>query len=335
MPPKTGGMNIMIKVPSNVLAQLCLAYQTTDTDITYLDGGREDSDGIAYTYYRKDKKMVLKILAMDKPAETDLNALEERLKHVNYLGSQGIDIAYPVENSSHALYVTQENGKHIFVAYAMNFYEGENPKTDLLTTKLSYHWGKVIGKSHRVTKAYDTWKNFNSKPSEYGYIDEINFFTDWCKDDFVKNKWIEMRDTLGKLPINRNSYGFIHNDNHQRNIIVKDSHITLIDFDCFFCQFFVQDITVPVQGILFDLSGGMFNEVYNKEPIKRYFDEFLNGYESENHLDDFWLTQIDTFINYRRLLLFTCMQGYLNTNEQLKKGFIDKITDPVEIFKSL
>jgi Ser/Thr protein kinase RdoA (MazF antagonist) len=325
----------MIKVPSNVLATLCLAYQTTATDITYLGGGREDSDGIAYTFYLNDKKMVLKILAMDKPAEADLQALEERLKFINYLGSQGIDIAFPVENCLHELYVTQDYGNYTFVAYSMNFYEGDNPKTDLLTTNLSYNWGKVIGKSHRVTKEYDTWKNFNSKPSEYGYLDEINFFTNWCKNEYVKTKWIEMGDTLGKLPKNRDSYGFIHNDNHQRNIIVKDSHITLIDFDCSFCQFFLQDIIVPVQGILFDLSGGMFNNIYNKEPIKRYFDEFLNGYESENHLDDFWLTQIDTFLNYRRMLLFTCMQGYLDTNDQLKKGFLNNIKEPPAIFKSL
>jgi Ser/Thr protein kinase RdoA (MazF antagonist) len=314
---------------------MCLAYQTTNDNITYLGGGREDSDGIAYSYYLKDKKMVLKILAMDKPAEADLQALEERLKFVNFLGSQGIAIAYPVENDSRELYVTKENGKHVFVAYSMNFYEGENPKTDLLTTNLSYHWGKVIGKSHRITKDYATWKNFNCKPSEYGYLDEINFFANWCKDEFVKTKWNEMRDTLQSLPKKRDSYGFIHNDNHQHNIIAKDSHITLIDFDCSFCQFFIQDITVPLQGILFDLSGGMFNEVYNKEPIKRYFDEFLNGYESENHLDDFWLTQIDTFINYRRMLLFTCMQGYLDTKEQLKKGFIAMIKEPPAIFKSL
>ncbi len=325
----------MIEVPSNVLAQMCLTYQTTAADLTYLGGGREDSDGIAYSYDRNGRKMVLKLLAMDKPAEADLKGLEERLKFVNFLGSQGIAIAYPVESSSHELYMTQENGNHIFVAYSMNFYEGESPKTDQLTTKLSYHWGKVIGKSHRVTKEYDTWKNFNSKPSEYGYQDEINFFTEWCKEEFVKTKWMEMCGILDKLPKNRSCYGFIHNDNHQRNIIAKASHITLIDFDCSFCQFFVQDIIVPVQGILFDKSGGMFGDVYDKEPIKRYFDEFLNGYESENHLDDFWLTQIDTFLNYRRMLLFTCMQGYLNSNEQLKKGFIDKIKEPPEIFKTL
>ncbi|MDR3595636.1 hypothetical protein [Clostridium sp.] len=52
----------MIKVPSNVLKKLCLAYQTTDADITYLGGGREDSDGIAYTYYLKDKKWFLRFL---------------------------------------------------------------------------------------------------------------------------------------------------------------------------------------------------------------------------------------------------------------------------------
>jgi amicoumacin kinase len=144
-----------------------------------------------------------------------------------------------------------------------------------------------------------------------------------------------MSCALGELPINRDTYGFIHNDNHQHNIIVKDKGITLIDFDVSSCNFFLQDITVPAQGIMFDLSGGMMNEVHHKEPPKFFFDHFINGYETENHLDDFWLEQIDIFLHYRRLVLFTCMQDYLNYNTELKKNFLFMIKANPKIFKLL
>jgi Ser/Thr protein kinase RdoA (MazF antagonist) len=325
----------MINVTSKALINLCNTYQTKDSDLTFLGGGREDSDGIAYSYYLAGHKKVLKILAVDKPGRDELQALNDRLAFVHYLGTQGINIAYPEENSEKNLYATYEDGDHIYIAYSMKYCEGENPKTELLTSDLSYHWGKLIGKSHRITKNYPIWKNINGKSSEYGYTDEINFFYDWCKDEFVKSKWQEMSVALSQLPISRNNHGFIHNDNHQFNIIINGNDITLIDFDVAGCHFFLQDIVVPVQGIMFDLAGGIFNNVYNKEPIQRYFNEFINGYETENHIEDFWLKQIDTFINYRRMLLFTCMQGYLNQNTELKNGFLSMIKEAPDIVRSL
>ncbi len=325
----------MVKVTQEAFDYLCSAYQLKSADLTFLGGGREDSDGIAYCYYSNGLKMVLKILSVDKPADRALQELNERLEFAHFLGTQGISISYPVINAANHLYETYEAEKHAYIAYAMNFIEGECPKTDLLPTELSYHWGRLIGKAHKITKTHTIWKKLSTKPSKYGYIDEIEFFINWCKNDLVKDKFREMLQTFNKLPINRDSYGFIHNDNHQHNIIVKDQKITLIDFDVASCQFFMHDIVVPVQGILFDLSGGMFNRVYNKEPIKRYFDHFINGYEKENHIDEFWLKQIDTFINYRRLMLFTCMQGYLSQNKELENNFLNMIKEAPEIYSAL
>jgi Ser/Thr protein kinase RdoA (MazF antagonist) len=322
----------MIKVPAKVLTQLCHTYGIKDTDLTFLGGGREDSDGIAYTYDVPGQKKVLKILSANKPGIADIQALDERLSFIHYLGVNGIDIAFPEEIEEHKLYAVNEDDEHIFIAYSMNFCYGESPKTDMLATELSRNWGKVIGKAHKLTKDYPLWKNLSVKPSVYGYQDEIIFFTNWCKDEYVKEKWREMSVSLSKLPINRNTYGFIHNDNHQHNIIVKDNRITLIDFDVAACNFLLHDITVPAQGIMFDLSGGMVCNLYNKEPLKRYFDYFISGYETENHLDNFWLDQIDTFLNYRRLLLFTCMQDYLNYNTELKNNFLSMIKESPEIF---
>lgn len=41
----------MINVTLKALNNLCSTYQIKDSDLTFLGGGREDSDGIAYSYY--------------------------------------------------------------------------------------------------------------------------------------------------------------------------------------------------------------------------------------------------------------------------------------------
>ena len=43
----------------------------------------------------------------------------------------------------------------------------------------------------------------------------------------------------------------------------------------------------------------------------------------------------EDFFQYRRLLLFTCMQNYLNHNPDLKKNFLFMIESKPEIFRNL
>lgn len=54
----------MINVSSKALNNLCKAYQIKDSDLTFLGGGREDSDGIAYFYYFEGQKKVLNLLIL-------------------------------------------------------------------------------------------------------------------------------------------------------------------------------------------------------------------------------------------------------------------------------
>lgn len=325
----------MIKVSEPALTYICRSFGIQDKDLDFLGGGRGDSDGITYVYFYKGQKRVLKILAFDLPGTKEIAALNERLKFMNYLGESDIHIAYPEENGNHRLYETYEDEKNIFVSYSMKFYPGKSPSSKELLTDISWHWGKLTGKAHKVTKQYPVWKNLSSNIADYGYQDEVDFFINWCKDETVKKEWKKILPALSHLPINRNTYGFIHNDNHQNNILTDNNSITLIDFDVSSCNFFLQDITVPVQGILFDLSGGMINEVFDKEPLKYFFNQFLNGYETENHINDFWLGQIDTFIQYRRLLLFTCMQDYFEDNLKAKENFLSVIKAGAEVYNLL
>lgn len=320
----------MKKVAKTALCALCNAYGVSEDSIKFLGGGREDSDGIAYTYDFEGERRVLKILSLPLDKKEELIALDDRIEFAYFLHENGIKIAAPHMNMRNRLYETYEEGDDIFIAYSMKFYEGGNPKTDDLED-IAFDWGKLIGKSHKATKNFRIWKKLTNRPFEYGHLGEMDFFYNWCKDSFVKSQWLDMKKKLSTLPITRDSYGLIHNDNHQNNILVSNREITLIDFDVACPQFFLQDITVPLQGIMFDKSGGMCGPIYNREPLKKFLHNFIEGYETENHLDDIWMKEHNTFVNYRRLLLFTCMQDYLNTNAELKNGFLSMIKEPVDI----
>ena len=156
-------------------------------------------------------------------------------------------------------------------------------------------------------------------------------FIKMSPNDDIRRKWEDIRERLKALLINRETYGFIHNDNHQMNIITAKQDIAVIDFDCAECHFFINDILLPVQGLLFDVTGGMMSPIYNMEVLKEFYSHFLRGYRTENQIDQFWLEQLGLFLEYRRLLLYTVMQGWMEHDQQANEAFLAMIEKPCDL----
>ncbi len=314
----------MIPITDYAMDTLCEKLGILRDELTYLGGGREDSDGTVFTYDDGDKKKVLKILAIPAAEAEKIHNLDVRIQYAHYLGENGIRLAHPLVNRNGTLYETVLDHKHWFTAYTMDFYNGESPASSELTDRLIYNWGKLTGKSHAVTKSFP----LHADTGSFHYKSEIDFFMDWCKEPEIKKAWADMKQYLHNQSTDLDSFGFIHNDNHQRNILAVGDGLTLIDFDCAGLQFFMQDITTPAQGLMFDVTGGMWSECKDPDNLKHFFDTFISGYESENHLKDSWYQEIGTFLNYRRMLLFTCMQDWLQRKPDLKKEAMKNILNP-------
>lgn len=314
----------MIKITDNAKREICEKLSIDDANLIFLGGGREDSDGTVFTYEEDSKRKVLKIIAFPEAEKEKLQHLIHRINYAHFLGENGIKIAYPLRNTNGNLFETSLDNNQCYAAYVMDYCDGKNPESTDLTDELVHRWGKLTGKSHSITKSFQEKIEDNSLSFEQ----EIDFFTNWCKDPEIKVAWNQMNQTLKSFDRSNEDYGFIHNDNHQRNILLSGNDITLIDFDCSCRQFFVQDIITPAQGIMFDLTGGMLSPISDQDRLKRFFDCFLNGYETEHHLSDFWYQQIPLFLNYRRMLLFTCMQDWLITKPELKENFKENIINP-------
>lgn len=95
-------------------------FDTNMDALTFVGGGMEESEGILYSYQSDSRDRVLKILAIPKEKTlTAFKEMDERTRFVNFLGSHGMDIAYPVKNKNNNIIETLEEGNYILAAYTM------------------------------------------------------------------------------------------------------------------------------------------------------------------------------------------------------------------------
>lgn len=324
----------MIKITDKQLSKVAEKFGTRYDSLSFLGGGREDSDGIVYSYKIDDRDMVLKVLAIPIiEKEAALKKIKERIHFINFLGENGVDIAYPLLNCNNNLLETIEIEKYVLLAYTMNRIEGSHPKPDDYSKEFYYNYGKTVGNLHKIAKKYSKWKGtgIDGDCDVLGWQDEWNIFYNWCSDDEVKKCWTSMKDVLSNLPFTRDTHGFIHNDPHTENILVNKNKIVLIDFDVANFNWFAADIAIASQSLLFSVTGGMERPITDISKLKYFYEHFLKGYETENHLDNYFIENIDIFINYRRMLLFTVLQDWLATEPDKKESWKNMILNSPKI----
>lgn len=169
----------------NVKTELAKRFDLCPKELTFLAGGREDSDGVVFTTIRDEKKYVFKI-----SQATDELHVKNILEFAHYLGECGIRISSPIKNKNGNIYEVQKDGDTLLIATLMEYIEGTNPDINELQNneKLIFEWGKLTGKMHKAAKSYPIWKNVCEDDRRYGFEVEIDSFIKMSPNDFVKEK---------------------------------------------------------------------------------------------------------------------------------------------------
>jgi Ser/Thr protein kinase RdoA (MazF antagonist) len=287
-------------------------------DLQYFKGGREESDGVIYTYPYQNSLRLLKVMAMPRDAQgTALFVLDERLNFAHFLGDHGARIAHPQRSPQDRLYETISHGQHLWVAYTMNVAPGRVMSPQTFDPDFFRAWGQTIGLLHRLARQYPSWQG-SVDPETGGRLltwrREWEGFYDWCQDDEVRGQWAAIKDELEALPVTRDAFGFIHNDPHLWNLLVDGARITLLDFDVANHHWFLTDVAIACQSVLFAQSGGLDRPLHNRDRLLGFLEHFLTGYEREHQLSSAWLNRLDLFIAYRRVLLFIAMYEGVKAN---------------------
>ena len=308
----------MIPVPSAALEALARSYGTAASHLTHFGGGREDSDGIVYAYPHGDARRLLKVLvASAADQQQALLCLQERLRFAHFMGQQGARIAFPLPSPLDNLYETCLYEERLWIAYSMEVAPGVTRRSDDWDPGFFRNWGQAIGMLHRLARQYPSWRASLDPATGEAFLtwrEEWKGFYNWCQDAEVRQNWVEIRETLDALPVTRPVFGFTHNDPHSWNLLAEGNRITLLDFDVANHHWFVNDIAIACQSVLFALSGGMDRPLTDRDKLLDFIGFFLGGYGREHHLSPEWLDRLDLFIAYRRILLFTVMYGWISSD---------------------
>lgn len=292
-----------------MLSYFAKAYGITETDLKHFAGGHEWSDGTVYEYIKDGKTYLLKML---HPSEKDNFAYartSERMQYLHYLGNNGVLIVNPVPSVDGSLIVKADSNGKKAIGYAWQKIEGEHFKgTSADELKQFYFkWGKTIGSIHRLAKEYPDWQHSRSTDDSGAPLIsrkmEFDIFYNWLQDDEVKQVWSDMYILMNKLPMNRNNFGFIHNDLHAGNLLINKAGVYALDFDVANFQPFIMDIAIAFYSEFNRIRQYKLQDVF-VDYHKAVMDTIMEGYNTENNLAKEEFEHLDMFFAYRRIIMF-------------------------------
>lgn len=274
--------------------------------------------------YEGEKDGIDCILRLTHSSHRSTNMVLGELDWINYLYENGVKVAkaFPSINGKFAEEVVV--GEDYFIVSLFEKAEGRllnrnNP--DDLNIEVIMEWGRVIGKMHRLTKDYIPPNNEIKRPKwdEDDLMDFQKYLPETDKE--IINIGNELLGYLKTLPMDKDSFGLIHTDIHSGNFFVNEGKITVFDFDDCAYQWFISDIAIS----LYYTIWWRCNDCSEEEKIifaRYFFDTFMEGYNLENKLDDFWIAEIYSFLKLRDLVLYTVFHKKLdmeNIDERYKK----------------
>ncbi|WP_211296391.1 phosphotransferase enzyme family protein [Paenibacillus donghaensis] len=162
-------------------------------------------------------------------------------------------------------------------------------------TEYYYNCGKVLGKLHQVSKGY------TPVHSRYSFFDKYNAeYIDKLIPDslsLLKEKLVELLETLEGMDRNRESFGMVHFDYSDGNYMIDfdTGQITVFDFDnscfCWYMYDLANLWTHGVGWIQFEPDVGK-----RKKFMEDYFEAVLSGYKSETGIENSMLDKLPLFI---------------------------------------
>ncbi|MDQ0177831.1 phosphotransferase enzyme family protein [Bacillus chungangensis] len=250
-------------------------------------------------FYIEEKERVVRISEKSKIKKMVLQEIE----WMNFLYEKGVLAPKPVI----PLECEEERVKTYF----------EFIKGDQINVTNKSHWnektfeklGKNLGRMHALSKDFKVqaiqrpeWKVEN--PDVFDIRRKL--------DPWIREKYEKLVYSLTSYIITPDTFGLIHNDYHQGNLIInEEGRITTIDFDDCSFNWYAQDIAVAFyhaywQHNSFNGNTHSFCDIF--------MSKFFAGYKTENTLHKDIMIQIPIFLKIREIYLYQLFIQKWDTN---------------------
>jgi Ser/Thr protein kinase RdoA (MazF antagonist) len=250
-----------------------------------LDNLRKLSGGFENLMYGHDDKKHRVVVRITPPGHKTIKEVEAEMDWLAYLFQHGAPVQKMIPSlEGKSVEVINTNQGNLPVV-CFQWASGSVVHKDDFSPELIRIWGRAVGMMHRLTKDYS--------PSSPGRIQ-------WYEDEYLSKDLIpadqtlvhERFDTLMNrfkdLPQTRDTFGLIHQDIHHANLFLDEDRITVLDFDDAVYGFFIFDIANALGFSIWEKPETMSNIEF----ADYYLKHFMEGYSTENHLDDYQLEQL-------------------------------------------
>ncbi len=267
-------------------------YGIEPGQIRLLDG----FESYMYAFDRPDGAFILRI---GHSLRRTPDLVRGEVDWINYLSAGGIGVARAILSAGGNLVELVDDGRGgQFICTGFVRAQGSTVTRAQLSDDLYRGYGRLLGRMHALAKDYvlpdPAWKRY-----------EWNDHANMCVEDWLPSRekgalerYLPLKAHLFGLPMDRDSYGMIHQDAHMGNFFVDDDlNITLFDFDECAYGHFIYDIAMA----LFYAS---FWGKDTREFTAGFMPAFLRGYREENRLDPAWLSELPHFLKLREIDLF-------------------------------
>ena len=228
------------------------------------------------------------------------------LDFTNYLAENGVNVSRSIPSASGELVETLEADSGYFLATAYEKAPGALVDWREWTPDLFERWGALIGRMHALSKDYEP----SNETLRRRHWHENR---DWELESSVPESRIEFRrygqrvkDWLLSLPTDPDSYGLIHSDLHQWNMLRDGPELWPIDFDNLHYDWFLSDFTTVIINAVICQSNSYERAEYDEWTggqkmdsaafLDYFMEPFLSGYRRMNALDPIWIRRIPRFL---------------------------------------
>ena len=258
---------------------------------------------------------------------------QRKKKHIDfssrwceYLSTKMCGIAKPVRSVNNNLYEVIETGDKSYILCLQEKAQGniiDINNSEQFNEMLFFHLGELMGEMHRLSMNYAG----NIPCLEFAW-NGPNF---WRKDIIILDEDVQQAEKrflamLGKLPIEKDSYGIVHFDIHTDNFLVHNDKITLIDFDASQFNWYAADMA---SAIFFMIQKGAGPQKHLSEKDRSDFAEsfliaYLKGYLKTNTISSYWIYSFDLFMKFQMIDEYVATQSYWQKEDDpLRQEYLD------------
>jgi len=266
----------------------------------------DEVSNFVYEIRSQNEPRILRLTHSSHHTEAEIIA---ELDWLNFLIQHGVSASRPLPSQNGRLTECFPVEGSYFVATAFEYAPGHwidssNPQE--WNPQLFQALGRIMGRMHRLTKSYRPTSARAQRPHWDG--DDLLRQADRYLPADQRQLVTALEPLLARfrrLAPTVDNYGLVHNDVNPTNYNVQDGQITLFDFDDCAYNWFINDVAVamPMYSDLFTAAGW-------EAGLTEFFQCFMQGYQEENHLDEFWLELLPDCLQLQNMLtLISCYQS--------------------------